>query len=238
MIYILYAYLTITAVTALWVVWVRFRLVDPNNADYDTQHWLFQATFGGLLWPLIVLLSPRDLFRGKERFRKSDFPLIDFNKRYKQRLVELDTMIDSPPPCGKIVIYRHSSFIESGIEYTDVRFQAADIEAHFRGKHLPLYSELESQAVVAWIKQRDEAITEPTLVPEPINFKNMAFALIEHGFGEIQCLECNAWYPAGLAIHHRPELHAGINTETYRCPLGHYLLDNDWAHLHVRTRKT
>jgi hypothetical protein len=239
MIYILYAYLTISTVTALWVLWVRFVQIDPDDDDYDGRDWWIQAIFVALLWPLLpIFASPRDLFRGKERFLKSNFALIDVNKSYKQRLLDLETIVESPPPCGKTVIYRHPHFLESGIEYTAVSFQAADIAKHFRGEHLPLYTELERQAVAAWIQKRDETITEPTLIPESINFKNMAFALIKHGFGEIQCRECDAWYPAGLMIHHRPELHAGMNTETYRCPLGHALLDNDWAHLYVRAKET
>ena len=237
MIYLLTAYLAIALSVSLWVVWVRFALVDLNNPDYDADHWLLLATLGALLWPLIAIFAPRDLFRGKERFRKPDFCLTDLTKNYQQRLAQLQAIIDSPPPCGKTLIYRHPRFLDSGIQHIDVRFQTADVETHFRGKHLPLYTELERQAVVAWILQRDATISEPTVIPESINFKNMAFGLIENGFGEIHCDDCDAWYPAGLMPHHRPELHAGWNTETYRCPLGHHLLDNDWIHVQVRHQK-
>ena len=237
--YLLFIYLTISVLVALWVAWVRFALVDTSDADYDVSGWWLQALLAALIWPLVLIFaSPRDLFRGKERFLTSAFPLFDIDKSYKRQQHELHSIIESPPPCGKTVIYRHPIFLESGIEYQEVLFQSADIEKHFKGQHLPMHSELQSQAVVAWIQSRDETITQPTWIPEPIDFRNMAFALLKHGFGETQCPQCDARYPAGLLIHHRPALHAGMNTETYRCPLGHHLLANDWAHFQVRAKET
>jgi len=62
----------------------------------------------------------------------------------------------------------------------------------------------------------------------------MAIDLINNGYGEIECTECNKYYPASLIIQDRPDLHAGWNTESYRCPKGHELLLHDWIHMNMK----
>ena len=118
---------------------------------------------------------------------------------------------------------------------TDVIFNAQDIETFFKGKELPFHWDVESSAIIALIKNRDETNPEVTTISGDINFNMMAFTLIENGYGEITCPHCHNTYSAGELKSSMPPLRNGWNIITYACPKGHELLANE--HMHVMMRE-
>ncbi len=172
-----------------------------------------------------------------ERFynsRPDHFSLADIQRRQKQRLKRLEGIAISPPPCGKYVCYRHQQSGLQDNQCVSVLFLASDIEHHFKGKQLPLYNPQEAQALVPWIKGRDEGTDKPTCIPEDINFENMAMELIDSGYGEIECLECKRKYAASELNRTVPPIHAGWNLATYYCPQDHTLLTYQYAHFNMK----
>jgi hypothetical protein len=237
MMYILYAYLAGAMLVMLWISVIRYVLVDTTNPDYSVDQWMLTCVLSAVLWPIVLIFTRDHLFQGRDLFRKKDDLLTGLTQRHNQRMAELEAMAEFPPPCARQILYRHAYSYEENGPITEIRFQAADIEKHFKGKDLPLNTHVEKAAIVAWIRNRDEALDEITAIPNQINFENMAINLIEGCIGEIVCTACHTWYPAGLLVQRRPELHDGWNMETYHCPVGHELIKHNWIHVFMKRKK-
>ena len=235
MIYIFYAYLIGSTLSIIWIAYIRFVLLDRENLNYSTDDLWMTYILTALIWAIMLLTQPRYFLKGRELFRINEDSVDGFMLRHNRRLKQLEKMAESPPLCGRVVLYPHSYIYDEEAQPTEILFKSDDIVTHFKGKNLPLPNHEENLAIVAWIKNRDDTHQEPTLIPKEINFKRMAINLINSGYGEITCAKCDKRYPAILVTKHRPKLHAGWNTETYLCPEGHEIMFNDWIHVNMKS---
>lgn len=231
--------LWITYLTGLLLVvtlfsFIKLFQVDPDDHHYSTDDLFIIISFAAIFWPLLLLLKPSYFIQGKELFKIDNSSITDIIKYQKNRLNELEKMAGSPPLCGRVIQYHHRYIYDEPEKLTNILFNSADVETFFKGKDLPLPNPEENIAIISWIKNRDETYLKTTLIPEQINFEYMAIDLINNGFGKIECTECNRHYPASSIFQHRPELHSGWNTESYRCPEGHTLIRHDWIHMSMK----
>ena len=179
-----------------------------------------------LFWPLLLIFMPDKLFNSSQLF---DFDIVIGSLRFQgfgRKMRNLHQLAISPPPCSNILFYCYENVGEA----CDVWFSADDLVDLYSKKKLPLYSGYEVEALVSWVKNRNPVLTEPTEIPDLINFKNVAASLLEAGYGHIACNKCATRYSASDLKNHKEPIHQGWNFMTYECPNGHVLLKYDYAH--------
>lgn len=207
---------------------MAFRLdqVDWTYAKRDA--WLVFA-LASLLWPLL-LLRPKVLLDPSGLFLTCFFP-----KAMARHEVRFWI---SPPPCGRLIRFRPIKVMLSGGDGEFV-FQSADVEKAIEEdlRENPPHAIDQRSDVLRWLKQRDESITEPTLVPNKWwNFYAIADGLLRKGHGEVRCTICNqqiftaALHPSDVTGQ------PGWNFNQLCCPEGHVLLSVETMHIFVGSR--
>lgn len=223
----LWGYLAGAALVAAWMAYVMQTELDRFDWQYDRGDIWFTFLITVLLWPFPLVLRPKALFGKKSLFNDGAISISD-------RARELHYLTESPPPCGKTIYYKHT-YLGNEDTATEVWFEANELIKHFKNKKLPFKLESETDAFVAWIRNKDESLKQPTEVPRQINFDEIAQSLIEANIGMVKCKYCARCYaPSELKIHEPMELQPGWNTANHRCPEGHELLLRDHAHIQVR----
>lgn len=215
---------------SLWLGWSLYRSADEHDWRHRKSDLWLGYIFDCLFWPLFLPRNPKALLKGSSFQSTSDDPLTDISKRQAERMRRLEQMTESPPACGNQVKYQHDHWGESG---TEIIFNSADIESHFKGKQLPLFHIEECRAIISFIKGRRDDWSDIELIPDDINFERMAFELIDAGYGEVQCSECEKLYPVSGLSNSKPPIHGGWNAENFSCQEGHALLKHDYMHVHL-----
>ena len=183
-----------------------------------------------LFWPVILFTKTKTLLSGATFREIVKDPVADLNARQDERFRRLEEMAVSPPPCGDRVVYRHDHW---GEFQSEIIFQSADIEHHFKGKRLPLFHVEENRALISFIRGREDDWTAVETIPDDINFENVALGLIEAGYGEVQCGECGKSYSVSELSRSKPPMHGGWNAETFSCPEEHVMFKHDYMHVHL-----
>lgn len=224
--------------TAMWVIYVMQTCLDEFDWQYERSNILFSFWMTTLFWPISLIFNPR-VFLDPAKMFNFDIVIGDSTiKGFAERARSLHQLAKSPPPCASTIYYSYKYVYNEADTGTRLWFSCDDIVEHFKGKTLPFSDQGQAVAMVAWIKNRDDSLEMPTEVPEQINFDNMAFALIEAGYGTVDCEECGVHYSARELSNNVPPIHAGWNTENYSCPKGHELLKHEYMHVNMRPRKS
>lgn len=224
-------YLGVLLFLALWLGWKLYRNADEFDWRYRKSDLWLDYILDCVLWPLNLLLKPASLLKGSAFQSEQSGSISDISKRQAERMRRLEEMIKSPPPCGSQVKYLHDHWGESEAETI---FNSADIESHFKGESPPVHSDAEAWVMVKFIKGRRDDWPHIEPIPEGINFEQMAFDLIDAGYGETICKLCNKAYPVSELSRTAPPMHGGWNTHTYSCPEGHQLFKHDYMHVMMR----
>lgn len=234
MIWILTFYFTGALLMAMWVGYVMRKRLDEFDWHYHSSNIWFTFCLTILFWPVVLIFKPKAFLDSGKLF---NFDLEIGGTVFKgiaERARLLHQLAKSPPPCAGTIYYSHKYVYDETDAGTGMRFLSDDIVAHFKKKELPFKNDGESVAMVAWIKNRDDSLTQPTEVPDQIDFEDMAFGMLEAGYGAVTCAECEASYSAGELSRDVPPTHNGWNIEVYSCPKGHKLLKHDYMHIYMR----
>jgi len=224
--YILIGYLAVAIFTGIRLGWHMAVRLDRFDWECSKSQIWTTFTIFVLFWPLIlfapkIIVNPTRLFEGGHLSKL---------RREECRLW------NNPPPCGSLIIYRQGSgrYEETFGEFI---FRSDDIEKELelRIGHNTHLADNHEGAILHWLQQRDNQLTEPTLVPEIWNrFQFVADNLLRNGMGEIKCLKCNKQIPIN-DLHRQDDRDLpGWNFNRLQCPHGHPLLVTERIHVLLR----
>jgi hypothetical protein len=222
-------YLLATGIVAAWLGQVMWRHLDGFDWQYRSDDVWTGFWLGVLLWPLWLIVRPSLILRGTTVLADDNLENFDINGVLANRRRQVHQAIKNPPSCGARVSYGFPDFEHDSPVQTV--FEAADIEAHFKGRELPLFWGDEQEALVVFIKGRDDSSPETTPIPEAVDFEDMAAELIDAGIGEVYCAECGAYCDAHSLEKVVPPLTPGWNFADYVCPAGHKTFRR--KHIHI-----
>jgi len=228
----LWLYLTLTLVIALWLGTTMWRQLDEFDWRYRSTDVWIGFWMGLLLWPLWLVLKPAFILKGTVILAGDTPETINIGGNLAKRHRQLHQIIDNPPRCGEWVSYSYSCLGRDTVP-TEVIFKASDIEKHFKDKALPLFWGDEQEALVKFIKSRDNS-PETTAIPDIIDFEEMASELIDAGIGKVYCNSCKEFYDAHVLRRGLPPMHPGWNFAEYFCPADHQVLSRKHMHIHCR----
>ncbi len=223
--YILISYFAGVVLTGGYLGWhMAFRL-DRFDWHYSKGDVWGAFVLSTLLWPLMLrnLMAPTKLFEGNYGIAAS--------RREEARLW------NNPPPCGALILYRpHRHDEEIFGEFT---FHSADLEDALVDKlhENPHLAKNDEGAILNWLRQRDDSITVPTVVPQAWwRFEFIADKVLRNGRGEVRCLKCNEPIPMNKLLQKDDHGRRGWNSNRLVCPNGHQLLVVKTIHSHVRSQ--
>jgi len=200
--------------------------LDEFDWIYHKNDIWFSVTIVLIFWPILLILNPGKLFNSSQLF---DFDLVIGSLRFQgvgQKMRSLHQLAVNPPSCSNTLFYCYEGVGDT----CNVWFAADDLVLLYSKKKLPLYSGYEAEALVSWVKNRNPKLTEPTEIPDLINFKNVAASLLDAGIGQIECNKCEIRYSASDLSRQKEPIHQGWNFMAYECPNGHTLLKHDYVH--------
>lgn len=225
-------YLAFTALVAVRLGWTMRTELDEFDWRFRPDDVWLGFWLGVTLWPLWLVLKPAFILKGSVILAGDNPETINIGGNMAKRHRQLRQIIDNPPRCREWVSYRYSCLGRDTVP-TEVIFKASDIENHFKGKMLPLFWGDEQEALVRFIKGRDNSLGT-TAIPDIIDFEEMASELIEAGIGKIYCNSCKEFYDAHLLKRELPPMHPGWNFAEYFCPADHQVLSRKHMHVHCR----
>lgn len=221
--YIFIGYLVGVVLTGGRLGWhMTFRL-DRFDWQYSKFQIWVSFVISSLLWPLMLrkarnLIDPTNLFED------------GFGVAARKR--EEASLWSNPPPCGSLILYRqgHGRHEETFGEFT---FHSVDIEealVDILSKNAHLAKDQEGM-ILNWLRQRNDSITVPTVVPNWSRFQFIADDVLRNGFGEIHCLRCNKQIPNSQLLEKDDHGMPGWNFNRLMCPNDHQLLVVENMHL-------
>lgn len=219
---ILYTYLSIALLLAIWFGWNMYRKLD----FYDWAYWRSDIwlDFGMrvVFWPLVLIRKPSILLRPS--FKQNPYG-IDLADRYRQR----DQFMKSPPACGATVSYRPGK--DNGNTDSEFLFRAADVEDVARKTILESPNFEGMRGAALWTSLRNEAMTTSTPVPEIlVNFDKIVEDLIQAGLGHVHCPHCKKQYSV-TELDRKTEMLGGWVYAKFICPAKHSIFHREVMHL-------
>jgi len=227
-------YLSVTFTIALWLGFMIRRHLDTFDWRYRRDDIWTGFCLSLALWPLLLVIKPALILKGKVVLEADNDSALDLTGSRAKRMRMLDQITRNPPACGSEIIYRQGDCLIDGQKSISLLFRTADIESHFKGKDLPVFSPQEAAALVSLIRNRNDTQLEATEIPDSINFENLAFEMMANGYGMAECPLCATSYPASRLNKSFPPRHPGWNFDTYACPEGHNLFNRKAIHLLLR----
>lgn len=226
----LYIYLGGGALIALRMAWhICYRLdkYDRMFSNVRSTFWL-----NVILWPLSLLLKPKDLIHPKFLAANS------WEDSCADAQRELDRLAQNLPPCGASIRYapKHD---EAGDCDSEFVFDATAVEAIMakRLAELPAAQHGRSTTILNWLRQRNPSCAEPTDVPAAWNghFLNVAVGMMNRGLGQVTCGKCRKVIPQEQISIDTWSTNMGRPLWVYsgwRCPQKHTLLTKDATHFY------
>jgi len=223
--YILIGYLAGAVVVGIRLGWHMVTRLDQFDWRYSKSHIWTSFVLSVLFWPFIFFLSPKTIVNPTNLFEE-EYGLA-------KRMREESHLWSNPPPCGASILYQQGSgrYEETFGEFI---FRSGDIEKVLEDKldqnaHLANGHE---GAILNWLRQRDDSLTEPTPVPKTWHrFQFIADDVLRKGLGEIRCLKCNKPVPKNDLLQNDDHGLPGWNFNRLACPYGHPLLIVEKMHL-------
>lgn len=226
----LYVYIAVALFFAAWMGWHMNRTLD--RFDWAYRHSEIWVSFGlkTIFWLPMMLFKPSELITPEFEYRPSMLN-IDFAETTRQRV----KFMENPPPCSSTVTYR-----TAGDDSKDAGavFYFSAINVHLMAEHIGKdHTSLEGMLGAArWTSLRDEAVTEPTEVPNLlVNFDHIAEGLIEAGHGQVRCLACEKVYSVSELERESIGFPASARSSwiyaNYICPARHSLLLREVMHI-------
>ena len=216
-------YVAVALLVALRLFRHMLFKLDRYDWYYNKGDILGSFVFFVVLWPLIVikprnLLDPTKLFEGYG---------------VAARMRERDQLLENPPPCGSVIRYRQSYGL-CGETYGEFFFPALQVEQALRQRltESPHLRSNDEGAILKWVKNRNEEMTEPTDVPSAWSrFGLVANHLVRSGHVKVNCLKCGEEVPLNKLTKNDDHGHPGWNYDRLACPNGHNLLVVPVAHV-------
>ncbi|MCG7932565.1 MAG: hypothetical protein N0E44_21325 [Candidatus Thiodiazotropha lotti] len=232
---LLYAYYAGTLVVALRLIWHMAHKLDKYDWHYNRSHIFLSFIFYVLLWPILLAKKPGYMMDPSELFTRQILGVeIDIPGRMRM----LDQLRINPPPCGPVIRYCQGSgrYAETCGEFL---FSAEAVEAKLvkRLQENPVRANNEVGAVLNWVRQRDDTLTEPTNVPDAWwQFQSTADDLVRQGDAVVRCLKCGKEVQTNELVRNDDSGLPGWNFNRLACPEGHNLLVVEVMHLLLRNK--
>ena len=145
-------------------------------------------------------------------------------------------MKDALPVCGSYIRFKQSPG-RGGQAFGEFIFNSSDVEkvltAHIAEN--PHLANHQDGAILRWVQNRDVNSNVPIDIPDDWwRFQYTADKLLEEGHGEMRCLKCNATVTHDQLPTAEDQSRGNWVFSTFRCPVGHTLLDVETVHFCVR----
>lgn len=224
----LYAYLFVTLLVAIRLGWHMLARLDAYDWHHNKAGIWGKCLLSCIAWPLLFikpanLVDPSSLFQGR---------ILDSPARQREH----DQLWDNPPPCGPWIRYRQGQGRYGDKTYGEFIFKADDVKLNLI-EHLQETPYLEKDnegAILNWLNQRDESLSEPTDVPKAWwRFQFVADDLVRSGNGTVYCLQCDKEIKKEHFVIDDDCGKPGWNFNNLACPSGHNLLVVESMHLYM-----
>ena len=213
----------------------RFILTKLDRYDWHFKKmeiWGFFA-LSVIAWPLL-LIKPRNLMDPSKMYQNGKFGPAEM-ARAKDRITrEKDELQTNPPPCGSLIRYRQGYGREK--TYGEFFLRAIDVEAALTNhlKHYPHLAKDDEGAILNWVRNRNESLTEPTDVPKVWGrFKFVMNYIIRTAAIKVRCLKCGIVLSSDQLVTNDDQGRPGWNSDRIICPNGHKLLAVETVHIMV-----
>lgn len=227
--YIMAGYLAGAALTGIRLGWHLIFRLDKFDWQYSKFQIWVSFVVSTLLWPL-MLLKPKNLFDPKDLFNPTDS--FELNHLMATRMREESRWWNNPPPCGAQILYRQSDDV-----FGEFTFHSDDIEKFLVDKlneHPHLENDHEG-VILNWLRQRDDTITEPSVVPKAWSrFEIVADDVLRNGVGKARCLMCNKPFPLSEILQKDERGRRSRHTNRLTCPNDHHLLEVTTMYINYR----
>lgn len=231
-----YVYFVGCVILVMWQAYVMRTKIDWNERRSDIADIMMEFIVAAVIWPILIAIKPSRLFRRDLMFNKNEsfLDLDKIQKNHNDRLKALVQLAQSPPPCGKKLLLKYQC------QYSSEADEAVDIIIDRERLRYVLNTEPqhakreEVNAIRSWLKNIDDSVDQPTMIPQLLSLDEAMFSLLKEGHAEVFCKECVQLYDVTSMKQYRPKLHNGWNTETYSCPRGHEVINHDWIHVQMR----
>ena len=234
---LMYAYLTGVLVVALRLIWHMVFKLDRYDWHYNKSYIWMIFILDVLLWPILLIKKSENLIDPSESFKQEIMGVV-IDKPGQMR--ELDRLRKNPPPCGPIIRYRQG---DSGYEevYGEFLFSAEVVEARLikRQQKVPARADDVEEAVLNWLCQRDNTLTDPTDVPDAWwKFQYVADDLLRKDSAVVgcRCLKCGNEVSFNELARKDDRGRLGWNFNRLACPENHNLLSVEVMHLLLRSK--
>ncbi len=231
--YVFFGYLAGTILLAARVGWHMVFRFDRFDWFYSKGEKRASFVVTILLWPLLlvkpsimlgIILDPSKLF--------------EQDLGFAARMREEARLWNKPPPCAAVIQYQQggSLYEETFGEFV---FRAGDVQDALvsRIRENQGRPREHEAAILKWVRQRNDAIREPTPVPDAWwGFQEVADDLVRQGLAEVRCFKCGAMVPNHKLLRKDDHGCPGSNYNRLTCPEGHWLLVVETIHIMVRSR--
>ncbi|MCG7907180.1 MAG: hypothetical protein JAY95_11695 [Candidatus Thiodiazotropha taylori] len=234
---LMYAYSAGALVVALRHMWHMVFMLDRYDWQYNKSYIWQSFILSVLLWPIILAKNPGNLIDPSESFKEQVLGVV-IDTPGQMRL--LDQLRNNPPPCGPVIRYRQRSDRYEGT-YGEFLFSAEAVETRLVKRRQVNQEQVddEEEAVLNWLRQRDNTLTEPTDVPDAWwKFQNVADDLVREGDALVGCIcmKCGKEVSSNELVRKDDGNRPGWNFNRLTCPDNHNLLSVEVIHLLFRSK--